>query len=986
MADEEVASVRHAKERWSLLFALKYTIECILISDLQNKVDNSDSLKRVKNDMERIIKHGQRGHQGADGKIDKNNTNSMSLSQGDVLESVSVISGEEDSFYQALLDCSLSASNLLELVNKEEELQSFYQGYAFLRSAPHVEAMYTCIQAFEKGDCQLLGKIDDVLLNKKKSIELWLHESAYFNAGLVQSSLDDIQGKPVDELSSSNNTDSSSENDDFQMLSFYGSPTEDSQIEVADYSAHHPAVLLEENVQLYSTNSSQNFCYLPGNIDVDPSCIEISNKKSTSQKENAVGERNRLTLPLEGLSALGPSKIGPNVRATLAYAALSAVTEGEETATSPAAWFDGNDEDQFYKPRRASTGSLSENLLCSKSTFCNNGTLETSTLPTVKTGSCDKKLSSTSESVTDPQLTRKAFGHSRSKSDQIGVPKLKKNEFLIEGPRCSESKKQDSYNGISRLSSSLPTTSESLYFNDPYLEDPYQEQSLATILASQDFSSCELDKENAHFSISEALIAAIEQMKCDEVNSSEEEEDEEILHLKEELERKRREKKQRKHLQEQAAFSDETTQSTTSEPSTWTNSSRSAYESEDELSPEWEEITSSDKQLQEYNTDFSMHTATLVSVADLDPLTEAADNAEIKQSTQLSAETVAKSLLQKFANRKHPAASELQWLVSFQDAPQCLLPLPQAVAVAPDDVQQVEASTQKPVSKQDSLPCRIRGNSEWAPPRAQIIFHAHKPPRRKALMSQQNFRCAGCGMAVAPDYMKRFRYCHYLGKYFCSTCHSNVLEVIPARVIRKWDFTKYEVSNFARDLLHRIHFDPLFNLMDLNPSLYKRFRVLDGLKDIRRRLHFFKSFIQTCRKANELAEEFSKLPDHICGEPHLYSMHDLLQAHHGDLLLFLRNLGIESLSHINHCQLCLAKGFICEYCKNGEDVIFPFQLDRVVQCPGCHASFHKDCFVEGKCPKCERIRIRKQLLQEPVSPEEECSLDPPNIPWLQRMY
>lgn len=291
-----------------------------------------------------------------------------------------------------------------------------------------------------------------------------MHESAYFNAGLVQSSvvLDDIQGKPVDELSSSNSTDSSSENDDFQMLSFYGSPTEDSQIEVADYSAYHPAVLLEENVQLYSAKSGQNFCYLPGNIDLDPSCIEISNRKSTSQKENVVGERNRLTLPLEGLSALGPSKKGQNVRATLAYAALSAVTEGEETATCPVEWFDSHDEDHFYKPRRASTGSLSENLLCSKSnTFSNNGTLETSysTLPTVKTGSCDKKVSSTTESITDPQLTRKVFGHSRSKSDQIGVPKLNKTEFLIEGPRCSESKKQDSYSGISRLSSSLPTTS-----------------------------------------------------------------------------------------------------------------------------------------------------------------------------------------------------------------------------------------------------------------------------------------------------------------------------------------------------------------------------------------------------------------------------------------------------------------------------------------------------------------------------------------------
>ena len=36
----------------------------------------------------------------------------------------------------------------------------------------------------------------------------------------------------------------------------------------------------------------------------------------------------------------------------------------------------------------------------------------------------------------------------------------------------------------------------------------------------------------------------------------------------------------------------------------------------------------------------------------------------------------------------------------------------------------------------------------------------------------------------------------------------------------------------------------------------------------------------------------------------------------------------------NFLQLCLAKGFICEYCKDGDDVIFPFQLNRVVQCSG----------------------------------------------------
>ena len=81
--------------------------------------------------------------------------------------------------------------------------------------------------------------------------------------------------------------------------------------------------------------------------------------------------------------------------------------------------------------------------------------------------------------------------------------------------------------------------------------------------------------------------------------------------------------------------------------------------------------------------------------------------AEFTQLHPLSAEAVAKNLLQKFANRKHPAACELQWLVSFQDAPQTLLPLPQTVAVAPDDAVEDEGMKHKPASRQNSLPVSI---------------------------------------------------------------------------------------------------------------------------------------------------------------------------------------------------------------------------------------------------------------------------------------
>jgi len=292
-------------------------------------------------------------------------------------------------------------------------------------------------------------------LNKKKYIEVWLQDSAYLHAGLLESSVlpNHIQGKPGGELSSSNSTDSSCEKEDFQRLSLYGS-LDDSQIEMTDYSVYHPAVVLHENIELYPSESDQNFSYiLPRNGDLDLS--SDFKRKSISQKGNIGGEGNNLTLPSQRLKSFGPSKMGQNVRATLAYAALSAVTEGEETAE----WFDGHDEDQFHKPRRASTGSLNENLVCPKSeTTSNSGSLETSIPLNVKTISCDKYVSSSSGSVTDHQ-TKKALGHTRSKSDQVGVPKFHKHKSVIEVPRYSESENQDSFSSVKRLSSSLPTTS-----------------------------------------------------------------------------------------------------------------------------------------------------------------------------------------------------------------------------------------------------------------------------------------------------------------------------------------------------------------------------------------------------------------------------------------------------------------------------------------------------------------------------------------------
>lgn len=82
----------------------------------------------------------------------------------------------------------------------------------------------------------------------------------------------------------------------------------------------------------------------------------------------------------------------------------------------------------------------------------------------------------------------------------------------------------------------------------------------------------------------------------------------------------------------------------------------------------------------------------------------------------------------------------------------------------------------------------------------------------------------------ALDYIKRLRYCEYLGRYFCQCCHENAQAVVPGRVLRKWDFSKYYISNFARDLLSKIAGDPLFNPSDINSGLYKKIKALEAVR------------------------------------------------------------------------------------------------------------------------------------------------------------
>ncbi|KAI2533250.1 RUBCN isoform 6, partial [Pan troglodytes] len=100
-----------------------------------------------------------------------------------------------------------------------------------------------------------------------------------------------------------------------------------------------------------------------------------------------------------------------------------------------------------------------------------------------------------------------------------------------------------SHSDTSIASRGAPEGGRYLCSGEGMFRRPSEGQSLISYLSEQDFGSCaDLEKENAHFSISESLIAAIELMKCnmmsqclEEEEVEEEDSDREIQELKQKI-------------------------------------------------------------------------------------------------------------------------------------------------------------------------------------------------------------------------------------------------------------------------------------------------------------------------------------------------------------------------------------------------------------------------------------------------------------------
>nr|XP_032633245.1 run domain Beclin-1-interacting and cysteine-rich domain-containing protein [Chelonoidis abingdonii] len=971
------------KEHWKLLGNLKTTVEGLVSSNNPNVWSKYGGLKRLCRDMHSILYHGLIHDKVYCRKKDywqfvKDIPRLSPRSAHHVEKFISLHENGQPSadgvgdqaiaelWLQHSLQFHCLSTQLKPLLKNRQYIRKFYTDAAFLLSDAHVTAMLQCLEAVEQNNPRLLAQIDTSMFLRRSEAPLPVTKSQSLTAlpgSVCIPPMDYTQHRYFGSFSSLHQPASTSMSDrkpaSSSVSSSTSQPLEDALYNVSLLLPENRSVLGQPGLPRLSASSPR-----------DDSCSvsEMSTSTVTSQSEDpwAGSQDDTQSDANDGPEYLAIGNLGRRGRACSSQSSASSSTSTSNKSSSSNLF-------------SSSSSQKPESISSLEDQGASGGSRRMSLL----------RRSSFSEGQTSTPQGILKRSHARSHSDtNVASGKtpggLRDITIIIEDPVAEsqgDALRVPGHVSGSTQSSEVSTPSSFYmeYDAGQYLSSgegmfrrPSEGQSLISYLSEQDFGSCaDLEKENAHFSISESLIAAIELMKCNVMNrrleEEEEESDKEIQELKQKI-RIRRQQIRTKHVF--PAYREVGSDSFVA------TDSESQFSSRDSM---WLSDSGSAEDVEEY--EIRGRQQALLSCLCVDTLSlwlgralkrnilsspyyaDGNDGSNLIQMSKNglshsflhsnSAEAVAMGLLKQFEGMQLPAASELDWLVPEQDAPQKLLPIPDSLPISPDDGEHADIY---------KLRIRVRGNLEWAPPRPQIIFNIHTAPTRKVAVAKQNYRCAGCGIRTDPDYIKRLRYCEYLGKYFCQCCHENTQMVIPSRILRKWDFSKYYVSNFSRDLLSKIWSDPLFSVQDLNAALYRKVKALNQVRLLRIQLFHLKNMFKTCRLAKELLDSFDTVPGHLTEDLHLYSLNDLNATKKGELVPRLMELIKAGTLHVERCMLCQAKGFICEFCQKEEDIIFPFELSKCRTCEECKACYHKSCFKSGCCPRCERLHARRELL------------------------
>lgn len=230
----------------------------------------------------------------------------------------------------------------------------------------------------------------------------------------------------------------------------------------------------------------------------------------------------------------------------------------------------------------------------------------------------------------------------------------------------------------------------------------------------------------------------------------------------------------------------------------------------------------------------------------------------------------------------------------------------------------------------------------------------------KQLLEAQHYICAGChryfddGATLVRDFVKALgwgkpRLCEYTGQLFCSSCHTNDMAVLPARVLHHWDFNPYPVSQLAKSYLDSIHEQPMLCVSAVNPFLSSKVPALNHIMSIRKRITIMLPYVH-CPFRKTLNKGLSTRR-HLLESTDFFALRDLIDLSKGPfaaLPAIVETVRKKILEHITEqCLVCCDVGVPCnarQACDDTSSLIFPFQEDEVNKCRTCGLVYHKRCF------------------------------------------
>ncbi|KAG4118159.1 hypothetical protein ERO13_D12G275700v2 [Gossypium hirsutum] len=248
-----------------------------------------------------------------------------------------------------------------------------------------------------------------------------------------------------------------------------------------------------------------------------------------------------------------------------------------------------------------------------------------------------------------------------------------------------------------------------------------------------------------------------------------------------------------------------------------------------------------------------------------------------------------------------------------------------------------------------------------------LIVEIRAPKSMKQLLETQHYTCAGChkhfdeGMTLLRDFVQSFgwgkpRLCEYTGQLFCSSCHTNEMAVLPARVLHHWDFTRYPVSQLAKSYLDSIHDQPMLCVSAVNPFLFSKVPALNHVMGIRKKIGKMLPYVH-CPFRMSINKGLGSRR-YLLESNDFFALRDLIDLSKGAfaaLPVMVETVSKKIQEHIiEQCLICCDVGVPCSArhsCIDPSSLIFPFQEGEIEKCISCGSVFHKHCFKAiANCP------------------------------------